>query len=153
MLKKFSCFCLNRWNLASVLRVGVVLGALHVSACSSPGTPTSGLADRNPVGTSAIVVTPEQRKLIEDSVRSILDTASDVSVSRPEAVRLANQPGTHACGYVSFTSGDGKRRSDVPYYVELRENAGQPKAHRGQVAVDESKRAKVKFVCRHTGVQ
>ncbi len=142
-------------GLLRAICFGCVLMVAGLAACSQNGAPdTSASAPTaGAPGTPASVqLTDAQVTVVHDGVKKIVANPDTAKFSKETAVSLAGKPGVHVCGYVNHIAAGG-RTPDLPFYVELRGEAGQPVAHRGQVGQDDAKRAKVKFVCRHTDVQ
>lgn len=106
--------------------------------------PEPGLA----AGAQKITLTPEQALLVDSGVKQMAGS-QHAQLSAVTAIRLANKPGIHVCGFVSKKQPNGKDGPNLPFYVELREPGGKPVTERGQVGSDPSKLSKVNFVCRH----
>ncbi|MGH1418301.1 MAG: hypothetical protein ACRBCJ_05535 [Hyphomicrobiaceae bacterium] len=133
--------------------VALVLG-VGLAACSQTnnqaGAPSPAANPEIANAVTPTTLTPAQSKVVEDGVKVMIANPETAKFSAKKAVSLAGKPGIHVCGFVSHKAAGG-RTPELPFYIELRDQNGAPAAYRGQVGSDDSKRAKVKFVCRHSG--
>lgn len=129
---------------ASFAAIGV--GLLAGCGAAPPGQSSAAISTA-PAG-GEISLNAAQAKVVEDGVRSMIGNPSAASFQGVAARKLDGKEGVHVCGYVTAAGLSGQTR----FYVELRDEAGGPVAHRGQVGTDDAKLAKVRFVCRrHDG--
>ncbi len=136
-----------------IIFASFVMSPFWLLGCSGQ---TGGVGLSEPAasgGAQAIKLTESQTSIVHDGVRKMIANPGTAQFKPAQAVTLQGKPGIHVCGYVSHKPQESSALAELPFYVELREENGQTLAHRGQVGLDEAKRAKVKFVCRHSGVQ
>ena len=126
--------------------VAALAASCAVAACgaTAPATTSSALAPADEVAAVG-PLTASQSALVKDAIQKMVERPDTVRLSAVTAKTLPGKEGLHVCGYVA----GGGLSNETPFYVELRDEAGQWKSHRGQVGADPAKRAKVRFVCRH----
>ncbi len=116
--------------------------------CSGGDKSALGNIPLSAAGHKPVVLSQAQSKLYKDGVNEIVSNPQTATFRGVKALELKGKPGVHVCGYVAHKNAGGENR-ELPFYVELRDENGAPLIHRGQVGDDETKRSKVKFVCRH----
>lgn len=117
-------------------------------ACTGGGNEPKGLIVNNE-GKQIITLSPAQIRIYQEAVAKVMDVNQLPTFKAVKAMKLEAKPGVHVCGYVGHKSTNGQN-AELPFYIELRQDeTNKPMIHRGQVGLDEAKRAKVKFVCRH----
>ena len=135
-----------------MMRIAVIVLTIGLEACSMNNTQNASTAAVAAGSSATIKLSSEQVNVVTEGVKQIVANPQSVEISSTTAVALAGKPGIHVCGYLTHEAAGG-RTPELPFYIEVRDEAGKPVAHRGQVGLDDAKRASVKFVCRHTGVQ
>lgn len=130
-------------------RLAIIFSLISLTGCSS-GEKKYTLDSPAPTNTQhqKIALNQAQTTLYQEGVLKILPQPETADFLSVKAMQLAGLEGVHVCGYVAHKKGDGNRE-ELPFYVELREEAGTPIIHRGQLGTDASKTSKIKFVCRH----
>ena len=135
----------RRWT-AVFAGLCVICAGVATSACSTaPANSSAGPTAADLPGSDVIGLDDKQHEVVEASVKQMLGERKATDFVGVAARRQGGSDGLHVCGYVKANGVAGRTR----FYVELRDENGKPIAHRGQVALDDAKRAKVRFVCRH----
>lgn len=130
----------------------VLLAAVALSGCGT-NAPGVGSADVIASDQGRTVLSAEQTMLVETTVKTMAAKEAgngnaipgNARFSSVVAIEKPSEKAVHVCGYVDQAGLGSQKR----FYVELRRAAGEDwTAHRGQIAIDAARSAKVQFVCR-----
>lgn len=134
----------DKWNY-------IVLASLFftLSACSSDNN-IAGVTTKAPESTNfkMLQLQPDQIKLYQDGIKTLIPNPDSANFKIVKALKYTAKEGLHICGY-AITVNLKNNPVEIPFYVELLQEAETTVVHRGQVGTDEAKLSKVKFVCRH----
>ncbi len=144
---------LQRLSLGALLACSVTVFAGPLGGCGTgnqPGVEMGGASAKASKGAvETVELSPQQRGVLTAGVKQMAvndGLPADGTVLVSKAFKVGGAEGVHVCG--NLQSADSAVSGALPFYVELRDVAGQALAERGQVGSDDKKRAKVTFMCR-----
>lgn len=132
-----------------------IIGCLSVMFCLTGcgSQDTASLVGSSPPDEGAFEIASldaNEVQLYRDGLKQIIVNPQTAKFLGVKALKFSIKDGVHVCGYVNHSNSEGLVK-DVPFYVELRRDAGVSVVHRGQIGSDPAKLSKVKFVCRYHG--